>query len=126
MIVVQVNRKDQRRQEFVSKLNYSFSAVIDSVALFNPNAPVGYIYIKLTADTLLYEEKKIARGLGPEARRARFLEPANHNTFRMFSKDARLYKTGDSLYVNTGEDRMRLFHEQNLLREFTISEEIVY
>jgi hypothetical protein len=123
MITLLIAKDDALNKEFVSKLNYRFSAKVDSIALFNPNAPVGYIYIRSTTDSVVNKEKKISR-LTREGRRMRFLDPARKNRFRMFSKDARLYKTGDSLYINTSEDRMQLFHDRALVREFTISKEV--
>jgi c-di-AMP phosphodiesterase-like protein len=124
MIVLQINRQDDRRKEYVSKLNYDFSARVDSVALFNPNAPVGFICFEVTTDSIAYRERRIARSMFGNSRRARFLDPVKENRFQMFSKDAKLYKVGDSLYVNSTEDKMRLFHDQQLVREFTISKEI--
>ncbi len=124
MIVTQSEKKDNLRQEFVSKLGYNFSATVDSVALFNPNAPVGHIYLRSANDSVNIREKKISRAI-KEGRRMRFLDPYKGNRFRMFSKDARLYKPGDSMYIATSEDRMRLFHEQKLVKEFTISEEVI-
>jgi hypothetical protein len=124
MIFLQIGRQDDRSREYVSMLNYDFSARVDSVALFNPNAPVGFIWFKITTDSLVYREKRIARKMNPKSRGGRFLEPVRGNRFQMFSRDARLYKVGDSLYVNSSEDKMLLFHDKQLVREFTISKEI--
>jgi hypothetical protein len=124
MIMLQISRQDDRSREYVSKLDYDFSARVDSVALFNPNAPVGFICFRVTTDSLVYREKRIARKMDPKSRGGRFLQPIRDNRFQMFSKDVKLYKVGDSLYVNSSEDKMRLFHERQLVREFTISKEI--
>ena len=124
MVFVISGRQDKKREQFVSKLNYNFSARVDSVALFNPRAPVGMIYITPFSDTLVNKEKRIARSMGPEFRGARFFDVYRKSRFSMFSKDAKLYTVGDSLYVNTSDNKMILFHESKLVREFTISEEI--
>ena len=63
MIYLQVQKQDDVREEFVSKLNYRFSANVDSVMLFTPHAPVGMIYLRPLGDSIVNREKRIARGM---------------------------------------------------------------
>jgi hypothetical protein len=120
MVFVESGRQDEAREEFVSRLNYNFSSVVDSVGLFNERAPVGFIYLKTPLDTIENRERKISRGLKKKYT-FRFLVPKN-NRFEIFSKDARKFKIGDSLFINTSEDKMRLQRGDSIVAEFKISE----
>src|SRR6187399_96550 len=94
MIVVQSNRQDEVRRVFVSKLDYDFSTVVDSVALFAPQVPVGLIYFEYADSTLGNREKKISRRVTKKGERYRFLVSRGRR-YEIFSKDAREFKAGD-------------------------------
>jgi hypothetical protein len=120
MIFVQSGKQDEARREFVSKLDYDFTAMVDSVGLFNANAPVGFIYLKMPRDTVENRERKISRGLRKKYS-FRFLVPRK-GRLEFFSKDARKFKSGDSLLIKAAEDKMRLMRGDSLVAEFKISE----
>jgi hypothetical protein len=120
MIVLQSNRQDEARRVFVSQLNYDFRTVVDSVSLFAPQAPVGLIYFKLADSTLGSTERKISRRL--DKKNGYRLLVRRGSSYEMFSKDARDFQAGDSLYINSADNRLRLYREQKLVGDFAISE----
>jgi hypothetical protein len=120
MVFVQSGKQDEDRREFVSKLNYDFAAMVDSVGLFNAHAPVGFIYLRMPRDTIENRERKISRGLRNK-HRFRFLVPRK-NRLEFFSKDARKFKSGDSVIIKAAEDKMSLLRGDSLVAEFKISE----
>lgn len=120
MIFVQIGRQDDARRDFVSKLNYSFGARVDSVGLFHEKSPVGFIYIKTEGDTIDRKERKIVRSL-KKKHNFRFLVTSKKGRLEIFHKDANKFKEGDSIYIDSSKDNMRLYRGDSVVMDFSIS-----
>jgi len=123
MIYIRSTEVDDLQREFVAKLEYDLSARIDSVGLFNKAAPVGFLYVTITRGTFENNEKKIARSLKGQDR-FRFLVPREGKGIEIFHKDARQLEVGDSLVINSAEDKLTTFRKGVKVTEFVISEHL--
>jgi hypothetical protein len=122
MIVIGARRGDKLEQEFVSKLDYDLSAHVDSVGLFNEHAPVGFLYVTVTRGQFQNNEKKIGRSLS-KSRKFRFLVP-KENQLEIFSQVAREQQAGDSLVINSSQDKMITYRNGTQVAESSISDNL--
>jgi len=123
MFFVLVGRQDDVQREFVSMLNYDLSARVDSVGIFNKNAPVGFLYVVITRGTMESKEKKLARKL-KHGRDLRFLVPSDSGRYSIFSRQIHDYKIGDSLVINSSQDKFQLFRGGERINELVISDNL--
>jgi hypothetical protein len=122
MFFVMAGRWDDAKREFVSKLNYDLSARVDSVGFYK-NAPVGFLYVRITAGTIDSKEKKIARKL-KNGKDLRFLVPYDSGRYYIFSRQIFDYKVGDSLVINSSKDLFQLFRGGEKIHELVISDNL--
>jgi hypothetical protein len=125
MIVIHSGEVDDAKHEFVSKLGYDLSARIDSVGLFNKNAPVGFLYVTITRGTFENNEKKVARKVKDPSRiHWRYLVPRKGKGIEIFHKDANKLQQGDSLVINSDKDLLVIFRNGSKVSESVISENL--
>jgi hypothetical protein len=123
MVFVLIGRRNDSEREFVSMLNYNLSARVDSVGIFNKNAPVGFLYVVITRGSIETKEKKLARKL-KHGRDIRFLVPSDSGRYSIFSRQIHDYRVGDSLVINSSEDRFELFRDGKRINELAISDNL--
>ena len=122
-VFINIDRDNDAKLEFLSRLDYDLSARVDSVGLFSEHAHVGFLYITVTRGDLDSNEKKIARSI-KRSRGLRFLVPFKGNRFEIFSRDAADFKVGDSLLINSKDDKLVLFRASLKVHEYAISENL--
>jgi len=120
MFFVLVNRSNNKKREFVSKLHYDVSARIDSLGLFD-KAPVGFIYLTITRGAIEADEKKINRSFKSNSG-FRFLVRREDGRFEIFSRDIKKYQIGDSIVINSDEDKLFRFRAGEKLADTDISD----
>ena len=123
MVFVMIGRRGDAEREFVSNLNYDLSARVDSVGIFNKNAPVGFLFLVITRGTIETREKKVARKL-KHGKDLLFLVPSDSGRYRIFSHQIHDYKVGDSLVINSSQDRFQLFRAGKRINELVISDNL--
>jgi len=120
MFFVLINREKNKKREFVSKLHYDVSARIDSLGVFN-KAPVGFIYITITRGEIKTDEKKVNKSFKNNSRFG-FLVRRKDGRFEIFSRDIKDYQVGDSIVVNSDEDKVYHFRAGEKLADTAISD----
>jgi hypothetical protein len=123
MFFVLVNRSDEKKEEFVSKLNYDLSARVDSVGLFSKQTSVGFIYLVVTRGVAETDEKKVNRTFKANPR-FRFLMHLDDGRVEIFSRQAREYQIGDSLGISSDDDLITHFRAGSKVDEYKISDHL--
>lgn len=115
------NKIESEMQSYVRNLHYDFSATIDSVILVHEKKGVGFVVGNVTNGNCNRSvEDSLNRHL-TNYKRIRFLHFQTDGRFRIFLGRISRYKPGDSIVVNSNEDKFTILRNGDALLETEVS-----
>lgn len=105
------------RQWYIEQLNFEFSAVIDSVRR-------RHILLHLKEEDIdWHQESRVKKKLKYNGVLDLFLYRANHR-IELKIDSANLYLKGDSIYLNSNKNLIRIYRANKLISEYELSESL--
>ena len=118
MIVNSVNDSDSERQWYISQLGFEFSGEVDSVIMHGKYH--GLLLFHITNGKIdKSKERKLQHKL-KDNRRLELFVHQGEGQFEMITPIAYKYLRGDSIYVNTSEDRISLYRKNKLISQYEV------
>jgi hypothetical protein len=118
MIVNNVNDSDSERQWYISQLGFEFSGEVDSVIMHGKYH--GLLLFRITKGKIdKSKERKLQHKLKGNGRLDLFVHQPE-GKFEMITPIAYKYQRGDSIYVNTNEDRISLYRKNKLISQYEV------
>lgn len=109
---------------YINQLNYQFSAHVDSVAIF-PTDNRGLVYLHLTGgDVESSTEAAVNRKLKYNDR-LRFIHHIDDHKLWFFTGEINKYNSGDSIHVNTDENKIMVYRNGGFFTESEIAAQLI-
>ena len=118
MIVNRVNDSESEKQWYVNQLGFEFSGEVDSVIMHGKYH--GLLVFHLTKGGIeKSREAKLQHELKDNGSLRLFVHYPK-GQFEMITPIAYKYLRGDSIYVNTSEDRISLYRNDKLISQYEV------
>ena len=121
MLLKTGNEIEDEMQSYVHNLKFDFTAKIDSIILLNSDKGVGLLVCELTGGNCnRFVEDSLNRHL-TNYKRIRFLNFKPNGQFQIFLGGISRYRPGDSIKVNSDEDRFGVFRNSEVILKSEVS-----
>ncbi len=119
-VYIRFGRGNYERTEYPKRLNFHFSAAVDSLKAFSHTN--GLVYFHPTkGDVNLSKEDRVNKKLKFNGS-VRFILPMANGTLAFHSRDLEKYQTRDSLVLNTDIDKIFIYRQGKLTAESAVSQ----
>ena len=108
----------QEIEWYTRSLDYDFTVRVDSAIVFNENGN-GFLYISLREGNLNPQREDSLASLLSHYKLLRFLRTEN-NGLRIFSGSSDAFRAGDSIYVNSEQNKFLIFRDKMMIRNYDL------
>ena len=117
-IRMQIGRFKSEKQKFIDGLQLEFSGSVDSIRVLGRNLAIVIVHL---TDGAVDSTREVELGKAlKHNERLRFLSYKSTDAIKILSHEANLYKTGDSIRVNTDENFIQIFRKGKKAAKSTI------
>jgi hypothetical protein len=119
-LYVHWNNAKNERPEYVKDLHFHFSATVDSLRVFSRTN--GLVYFHTTGGDLNRStEHRINQHLKYNRELQFIFNPFGKDKLGFHARDLNNYNTGDSLVINSDEDKIYIYRKEKLVAQSLIS-----
>jgi hypothetical protein len=123
IVFKQKNGVAEERRWFAKSVRYEFSARVDSIKMFNPNA--GRLQCVLTAgDPQIYREDSLKKLFKHHVMLYLIFKRSHDSITLVVPNHARLIEKGDSMRISSLENRIQFFRQGKLIVADSLSESL--
>jgi len=109
---------DDELNWYTASLDYDFSLHVDSIKTYDEKG-TGFLYCSLTSGRLNYSREDSLDTHLTAYKRLRLLH-FEKERIKVFSGTAKAFQTGDSIYVNSGENTFTISRAGRTIRRYTV------